>query len=103
MLQPLMRLCRTAIRKSIGTPFLEKRIGLLPLPTTIKDYLLLKDSIYLPNAVKNQNFRGFCESDVIMHLSNLCTFQKTLFKEIKVFLLEFCGILIEFFNRGFIV
>ena len=53
--QPLMRLCRTAIRKSIGTTFLEKRIGLLPLPTRIKDYLLLKDSIYLPNAVKNQN------------------------------------------------
>ena len=52
--QPLMRLCRNTIRKSIGRNLLEKRIVFLPLPTRIKDYLLLKDSIYLPKTVKDQ-------------------------------------------------
>ena len=40
---PLMRLCRTVIRKSIGGILLEKRIVLLPIPSSIKNYLLLKD------------------------------------------------------------
>ena len=44
---PLMRLCRSVIRKSIGGILLEKRIVLLPIPSSMKNYLLLKDSIYL--------------------------------------------------------
>ena len=46
---PLTRLCRTVIRKSIGGILLEKRIELLSIPTSIRNYLLLKDSIYLLN------------------------------------------------------
>ena len=46
---PLIRLCRTAIRKRIGSILVEKRIELLPIPKSLRNYLLLKDSIYLLN------------------------------------------------------
>ena len=46
---PLTRLCTTVIRKSIGGILLEKRIELIPIPTSIRNYLLLKDSIYMLN------------------------------------------------------
>ena len=77
--QPLMRLCRTTIRKSIGGTLLEKKIGFLPIPTIIKDYIRLKESIYLPNDAQNEKL-------VSVNVMSSC-------------ICEFCGILRRHFLK----
>ena len=78
--QPLMRLCRTTIRKSIGGTLLEKKIGFLPIPTIIKDYIRLKESIYLPNDAQNEKLV------VSVNVMSSC-------------ICEFCGILRRHFLK----